>query len=207
MGGFVFDTTDEEPFLPHSVTRIRLQPDGVAFLMEHAPKIIPSLSREQIIDKSKADGLSKTLACLQAGWFCAQIIARAVQDLPISLLELTTLAHAFCMIVAYFLWWDKPFEVQEPVIINARPSDVTCREILGYMSMRTSHRLPELRLRSLPDCHRFCAHHRFADPESESSPSVHEVEVASGEESVPEVSCPLCQSSHKEISRRSVHIE
>ncbi|EIM79895.1 uncharacterized protein STEHIDRAFT_21373, partial [Stereum hirsutum FP-91666 SS1] len=117
MGGFVFDTTDEEPFLPRSATRIRLQPDGVVFLRKHAPEIIPTLSREEILDKSKADGLSKALACLQTGWFCTQIIARAIQNLPISLLELTTLAHAFCMIAVYLLWWDKPFEVQEPVII------------------------------------------------------------------------------------------
>lgn len=126
MGGFVFDTMDKEVFLPHPVTRIRLQPDGVEFLMKHAPEIIPTLSKEELLDKSKADGLSKTLACLQAGWFCTQIIAHystcysTSACLLAGTLELTTLAHALCMIVAYIMWWDKPFEVQEPMIINAR---------------------------------------------------------------------------------------
>ncbi|KAE9392714.1 hypothetical protein BT96DRAFT_830269, partial [Gymnopus androsaceus JB14] len=118
MGGFVFDTTGGEPFLPGSKVRTTLTPEGVAFLMRHSPELIPHLTKEQILDKSKADGLSKTLVCLQAGWFCLQCIARVAQRLPISLLELTTVAHALCMLVAYFLWWNKPLNVREPVIIS-----------------------------------------------------------------------------------------
>lgn len=209
MGGFVFDTTDEEPFLPRSAPRIRLQPDGVAFLRKHAPEIIPTLSREEILDKSKADGLSKALACLQAGWFCTQIIARAIQNLPISLLELTTLAHAFCMIAAYILWWDKPFEVQEPVVINARPSDTTCRELLAYMSMCTPYRLPELAtVKPATDFKRFCDRHRFSDPGGDSSTVVHDLGVDDDDETaVLERACPFCQSNFIETSERSVHIE
>lgn len=208
MGGLVFDTTDEEPFLPHSVTRIRLQPDGVEFLMKHAPEIIPTLSREEILDKSKADGLSKALACLQAGWFCTQVMARAAQHLPICLLELTTLAHAFCMIVAYILWWGKPFEVQEPAIINAWPSNVTCRELLAYMSMRTPYRLPGIfSLPPAPDCQCFCHHHLFADPEGDGSTSVYSIKADDGhDEVVYKEGCPLCEGDLTEAHGMFVHI-
>lgn len=64
-----------------------------------------------------------------------QVLARAAQSLPISLLELTTSAHVVFMFAVYTLWWQKPFEVQEPVIIPAGPSDVVCRELLAYMTM------------------------------------------------------------------------
>lgn len=134
MGGFVFDTTDDEPFLRDSQAQMTLTPEGVAFVMQHTPELIPNLSKEEILDKSKADRLSKTMSCLQAAWFCLQIAARAAQHLPVSLLELTTLAHAFCMFVAYILWWDKPFEVQEPVIIPAGPRDIVARELLAYLA-------------------------------------------------------------------------
>lgn len=33
------------------------------------------------------------------------------QRIPISLLELNTFGHAVCMLLVYFLWWEKPFEV------------------------------------------------------------------------------------------------
>lgn len=111
-----------------------LTPEGVAFVMKHAPELIPDLSQDEILDKSKADRLSKTIACLQAIWFCLQIAARAAQHLPVSLLELTTLAHAFCMFVAYMLWWNKPFEVEQPVIIPAGTKDIVSREMLAYLT-------------------------------------------------------------------------
>lgn len=133
MGGFVFDTTENEPFLSYTDTQMTLTPEGVAFVMKHAPELIPDLSKDEILDKSKADRLSKTMACLQAIWFCLQIAARAVQHLPVSLLELTTLAHVFCMFVAYILWWNKPFEVQQPVIIPAGTKDIVSREMLAYL--------------------------------------------------------------------------
>lgn len=55
MGGFVFDASDEEPFLQErsrqgNGTRITLAPDGAAFLMQHAPHVLPRLSKEAILD-------------------------------------------------------------------------------------------------------------------------------------------------------------
>ncbi|KAE9390353.1 hypothetical protein BT96DRAFT_345755 [Gymnopus androsaceus JB14] len=54
----------------------------------------PKISSSGIMDKSKADALAKTLALVQTIWFIAQVISRAVQHLPITELELTTIAFA-----------------------------------------------------------------------------------------------------------------
>ena len=60
-------------------------------------------------DKTKADPITKSLVCVQAGWFIVQCIARLTTDLPITLFEIHILAHvlvAFCM---YLLWFSKPY--------------------------------------------------------------------------------------------------
>ena len=62
-------------------------------LQEH--KIdFPSTTEEEIDDRSKGDALSKGIALLQITWFIIQLIARRVQGLTITELELTTAALA-----------------------------------------------------------------------------------------------------------------
>lgn len=57
--------------------------------------ILPDLSQKGILDKNKANGLAKLLVCLQASWFCAQMVGRFATDCnPISLLEINTFLHA-----------------------------------------------------------------------------------------------------------------
>lgn len=119
MGGFALDSsTSEEPFLPNSRTRVALTPDGLRFLLEHEPHILPDISQEQIKDKSKADGIKKILVCAQALWFCIQCMSRLAQSLPVSLLELNTFGHSLCTLLIHLLWWYKPLNVDEPTLIQ-----------------------------------------------------------------------------------------
>ncbi|KAL8790063.1 MAG: hypothetical protein Q9213_000765 [Squamulea squamosa] len=132
MGGFAFSTEKlDQNILPSPHTRATLTPAGVIFLLSQEPNILPYLSPEQIKDKSKADGLKKTLVCAQATWFCVQCIARTSESLPLSLLELNTVAHALCTLVIYILWWHKPLDVEEPTLIT----DPKFSPILAYMWM------------------------------------------------------------------------
>jgi hypothetical protein len=75
----------------------------------------PRLSKAEIEDKSKGDAISKGVVILQTGWFVTQCIARGVQGLPITELELATVAFAALNFVIYLLWWDKPQNVQRGV--------------------------------------------------------------------------------------------
>ena len=74
-----------------------------------------SITEEEIRDKSKRDFLSKLIVIIQSSWFIAQCIARAVQGLNVTELELVTLALASLNAVMYFFWWDKPMDVQVPI--------------------------------------------------------------------------------------------
>jgi len=75
----------------------------------------PRISKAEIEDKSKGDAISKGVVILQTGWFVMQCIARGVQGLPITELELVTVAFAALNFVIYLLWWEKPQNVQRGV--------------------------------------------------------------------------------------------
>jgi hypothetical protein len=100
MGGFVMDssavnTTFEFP---------ALQPSGIVRLAEKGHFI--DIPEKAIKDKSKADILAKSLACLQVSWMIIQCIGRKVAGLPISLLEIHVLIHVACALCLYALWID-----------------------------------------------------------------------------------------------------
>ena len=119
MGGFAFDTSNAKPnFLPYGRSRLTLRVQALEYLVEHAPHLIPDLSKEEIRDKSKADGLAKLIVCLQAIWFCTQCIIRLAQKQAISLLELNTFGHAVCALLLYFFWRHKPLDIESPTLLE-----------------------------------------------------------------------------------------
>ena len=72
-------------------------------------------TEEEIKDRGKSDWLAKSLVLLQTSWFVMQCIARAIEHLPITHLEIVTLAYAAMNFVIYIFWWNKPLNVNRPV--------------------------------------------------------------------------------------------
>ena len=135
MGGFAFDTSNaEQNFLPGGRKRVALSGSGVCSLSEVNPNLLPNIPMDQISDKSKSDTLAKILVCLQAIWFCAQCISRVAAGLSISLLELNTFAHALFALCAFILWWEKPHDVIEPILIQ----DPAMYKVCAAMCMRSN---------------------------------------------------------------------
>ncbi|PVF91504.1 hypothetical protein CPB86DRAFT_878488 [Serendipita vermifera] len=77
----------------------------------------------EIQDKSKTDWLAKALVILQTGWFVVQCIARGVAHLPLSELEIVTLAYTTMNVGIYAAWWDKPRNVDRPIRVYI-PRDI-----------------------------------------------------------------------------------
>lgn len=123
MGGLVLTTESSSTAqMPSTVPRIQsLSATFLANIVRKSPRfiddLVPNLSKVEIKDKSKANGLGKLLVCCQASWFVIQSVARVCQGVPISLLELNTVAHSLCALLIYLLWWDKPFDIGEPTLI------------------------------------------------------------------------------------------
>jgi len=78
---------------------------------------LPTLTDEEIEDRSKADGLTKVIAVLQTPWFVLQCVARYHQGLALTELELVTLALASLNFATYAIWWYKPLNVKVPIRI------------------------------------------------------------------------------------------
>lgn len=80
------------------------------------------ITEQEIADKSKGDMLSKGLVIIQTGWFVLQCIARGVEHLPITQIEIMTLAYAVLNFVTYSIWWKKPLNVQCPCPVLRKAS-------------------------------------------------------------------------------------
>ena len=78
-------------------------------------------TEKEINDLSKADAFTKAFACIQSGWLIIQIIVRVSVGLPITQLELATMAFVACALTMYLLWWRKPFgvETRTSITVNA----------------------------------------------------------------------------------------
>ncbi|KAK3321324.1 hypothetical protein B0T19DRAFT_432087 [Cercophora scortea] len=130
MGGFACENSENHadilPFPDHR-KRMTLNVKGLVLLATTAPDIIPDISAETINDKSKTNHLAKTIVCIQAIYFCVQVISRLGFGLGISLLELNTSAHAVCALLIYLLWWDKPLDIAEPTVLSANDPRVINR--------------------------------------------------------------------------------
>ncbi|KAJ7042258.1 hypothetical protein C8F04DRAFT_994027 [Mycena alexandri] len=110
MGGFVSHGGH-----PITTTKHVREPDS-KYLSD-----IKKVKVSTIMDKSKGDALSKGVALAQGLWFTTQCLARWHQHLPITELEVATLAFAVVNIFIWSLWWKKPLEVEEPIPVG--PAD------------------------------------------------------------------------------------
>ena len=119
MGGFhLFERSSEKKGDAQMVSQ---EDDGPLY-----PLLASDLARDDIYsftmpteaeikDRGKSDWLAKSLVLLQTSWFVMQCIARAVEHLPVTHLEIVTLAYAAMNFVIYIFWWNKPLNVNLPV--------------------------------------------------------------------------------------------
>ncbi|KAF7370015.1 hypothetical protein MSAN_00631500 [Mycena sanguinolenta] len=119
MGGFVSLTghpiaTKEQ--LGHPITSKEQLGDGD--LGSELQEAIRNVDDKEIADRSKGDALSKGVALLQGSWFILQCLARVHQHLAVTQLEVATLAFAVVNIFIWLLWWNKPLDVQRPIVIG-----------------------------------------------------------------------------------------
>ena len=79
------------------------------------PYLFVMPTEEEINDRGKSNWLAKSLVLLQTSWFVMQCIARAIKHLPVTHLEIVTLAYAAMNFVIYVFWWNKPLNVNRPI--------------------------------------------------------------------------------------------
>ncbi|KAG1741702.1 hypothetical protein EDB19DRAFT_2024604 [Suillus lakei] len=114
MGGFMLYVNDEP--------RATLRPNELKRLVHDGSVDMPVIAEADIEDRSKGDALSKGVAVLQLAWFLLQLVVRYAQNLPMTLLEIDTLAVASLTSIAYGFWWKKPKDVGRPYVVHLKPT-------------------------------------------------------------------------------------
>ncbi|KAE8453649.1 hypothetical protein EG329_009160 [Mollisiaceae sp. DMI_Dod_QoI] len=111
--------------------------EGLETLQRLCPDVqIPS--EEDIKGLSKSDVFTKTFACVQSTWLVIQCSTRFSAGLPITQLELATIAFVVCGILMYLLWWHKPFGVDRRSLIVATTSRVIKQDDFLQKATRSS---------------------------------------------------------------------
>lgn len=87
-----------------------------------------SVSRDEILDKSKSDLFTKSLAVLQILYFYLEFFARIARRLPVTQLELTVAGVAVYALASYFCLLEKPKNVNMPTTIKALKGNPTPTE-------------------------------------------------------------------------------
>ncbi|KAG2113221.1 hypothetical protein DEU56DRAFT_985197 [Suillus clintonianus] len=139
MGGFMLYVNGKP--------RATLRPDELWRLVHKESVDVPIIVEADIEDRSKGDALSKGIAILQLAWFVLQLVARYVQNLPMTLLEIDTLAVAALTSISYGFWWKKPKDVRRPYAVHWKATSppsilayektdsmFTCENCLDYCS-------------------------------------------------------------------------
>lgn len=111
MGGFAIE---------HDSRNIRVSASQILEFFEKDLITWPEPLDSQINDRTKADWIMKMLALTQVLWFVTQLIGRAAQHLPITTLELFTAGIIICGILMYAAWWQKPFDVRQPILLRPK---------------------------------------------------------------------------------------
>ena len=84
---------------------------------------LPTITEEEINDKSKGDGLAKTIAVFQLLWFSVQLIGRLVKGWGATELEVLTFATCIVTVAIYFFWWNKPLDVHCQTVLKPIPDE------------------------------------------------------------------------------------
>ncbi|KAH7873936.1 uncharacterized protein C8R40DRAFT_336780 [Lentinula edodes] len=114
MGGFaLFDGSDF-----NCILRCSGDPRPPDDSLESYIDLISLFKAEEIQDRSHSDALAKFLAIGQTGWFVVQLVARRVENLSITVLEIMTVAFAAMNVMIYIFWWNKPQGVRYPIHIQ-----------------------------------------------------------------------------------------
>jgi len=95
---------------------------------------LPSVTEDEINDRSKGDAFVKAIAAFNILWLVVQLIVRAAQSLPIIQLEIVTLSFALCSFATYIVLLKKPKDICTRIYVPAiRQPGLDDFKELGYL--------------------------------------------------------------------------
>jgi hypothetical protein len=125
MGGVRLKSRRERK-VPSGEEKTVVDPAGILLLAQL--RLLPALTKVVIDAKSKTERLAKFLV-VQVSWTIVHIMAWLIEWLPITILEMFTVAQVACALILYGIWWYKPQGQEDPIIIDLNHYTV-CKDLL-----------------------------------------------------------------------------
>lgn len=82
---------------------------------------VPEIRLQDLKERSKNDHFARVVTTLQVLCFVVHSFGRLGSHLPISTLELSTLAYVCCAALIEYLWWNKPLDLRTTTVITLSP--------------------------------------------------------------------------------------
>lgn len=119
MGGFQLCAPGSPPF-PINAKQLH-------WLVVNRHVDYPSITAEQIRDRSKQDSVAKVVTGFQISFLIIQLIGRAAQHLSITALELNALGIVVCSLMTSYAWLHKPVDIAAavPICTSSKMEDIT----------------------------------------------------------------------------------
>jgi hypothetical protein len=117
MGGFV-DSSTGQPVIVPDITKNPLYEYDLLIRQDGTFPRAVAIREEEILDRSKGNTFVKLVVVLQTLWFVTQYLARWIDHLPRTQLEVVTLAYATLTVAVYCFWWYKPLDVYLPIAVS-----------------------------------------------------------------------------------------
>ncbi|KAF2838330.1 hypothetical protein M501DRAFT_872005 [Patellaria atrata CBS 101060] len=98
---------------------IRLE--DLIFLVEADLIPLPNIDIHDLEERSKNDIFARVVTLIQVLYFLVYSFGRLGSGLPISTLELSTLAFICCAAFIEYFWWNKPLDLRSATVITVAP--------------------------------------------------------------------------------------
>lgn len=132
MGGLTL-ITDEHPVFQRQGTNSTLEVgrdnqytirlDDLILLLDERVLQVPEIYIRDLKERSKSDRFAGAVTICQVIYFVAVSFGRIGSQLPISILEISTLAFVSCAILIELFWWHKPLDLRSSTITVVTPEN------------------------------------------------------------------------------------
>ena len=98
--------------------RFTIRLEDLLILMKADLLSAPDISLHDLEDRNKSDQFARVITFLQVLYFAFQFFGRLGYNLPISTLELSTIAFIYSALFVEYFWWDKPLDLRTPTVVK-----------------------------------------------------------------------------------------
>ncbi|KAJ4127088.1 hypothetical protein NW768_008713 [Fusarium equiseti] len=120
MGGFVLKAEDLHEPVP-------LNAEQLFYLVKKSYVKCPGITVRELRDRNKSDGFARLVTIWQATWFSITFIARLIQGLHVTTMELTAVSFVVILFGTAWCWKVKPSDVGTTITLEShvRMEDIT----------------------------------------------------------------------------------